>query len=203
MPEAHASTRLEAFSDGVFAIAITLLVLELRVPALQTDNTPELWRAVWSLGPTLFAFVLSFTIILITWVNHHAILRLVRGSSGRFLYANGALLLTVALMPFPTTLLGHFLLSDAAAPAVVLYNVILVLQAIAWILITRSALAGKLAAGEQAAASLRRSCRQGYGAVFLYGLLAIVAVWFPLPVAFVTTLSWLVWLIRSLEDIET
>lgn len=202
MSEAHANTRLDAFSDGVFAIAITLLVLELRVPGIQTDNAPELWRAVWHLGPTLFAFVLSFTIILITWVNHHAILRLVRGSSGPFLYANGALLLTVALMPFPTALLGHFLLSDAAAPAVVLYNVILVLQALAWILLTSSALAGGLAASEQAAASLRRSYRHGYGAVLLYGLLAIVAVWFPVPVAIVTTLTWLVWLIRSLQATE-
>lgn len=203
MPEAHTNNRLEAFSDGVFAIAITLLVLEIRVPAIQTDNTPELWRAVWHVGPALFAFVLSFTIILITWVNHHAILRLVRGSSGRFLYANGALLLTVALMPFPTALLGHFLLTDAAAPAVVLYNLVLVLQALAWILLTTSALAGQLAASEQAAAILRHSYRQGYGAVLLYGLLAIVAVWFPLPVAFVTTLSWLIWLIRSLQTIET
>jgi len=202
MSEAHANTRLDAFSDGVFAIAITLLVLELRVPGIQTDNAPELWRAVWHLGPTLFAFVLSFTIILITWVNHHAILRLVRGSSGPFLYANGALLLTVALMPFPTALLGQFLLSDAAAPAVVLYNVILVLQALAWILLTSSALAGGLAASEQAAASLRRSYRHGYGAVLLYGLLAIAAVWFPVPIAIVTTLTWLVWLIRSLQATE-
>ena len=199
MTEAHATTRLEALSDGVFAIAITLLVLELRVPEIPNPSTPDVWRAIGRLGPTLFAFILSFGIILITWVNHSATLRLVRGSSGPFLYANGAMLLTVALMPFPTALLGRLLPTSAAAPAVVLYNVVLVLQALAWILITGSALAGQLAASEQAAASLRVSNRQGYGAVVLYGVLAVVALWAPVPVAVVTTASWLVWLIRSLQ----
>jgi uncharacterized membrane protein len=202
MIEGHANTRLDAFSDGVFAIAITLLVLELRVPEIPTENTSELWRAISHLGPTLFAFVLSFTIILITWVNHRAALRLVRGTSAPFLYANGAMLLTVALMPFPTALLGRFLLSDAAAPAVVLYDVVLGLQALAWILLTASALRGHLAASERAAAILRVSRRHAYGAVVLYGLLAMVAVWFPLPVAFVTTASWLIWLYRSVNATE-
>lgn len=200
--ESHPDTRLDAFSDGVFAIAITLLVLELRVPEIPTDTAPELWRAIAQLGPALFAFVLSFTIILITWVNHHATLRLVRGSSVPFLYANGVMLLTVALMPFPTALLGRFLLSDAAAPAVVLYDVVLGLQAIAWILLTATALRGHLAASERAAAILRASRRHAYGAVVLYGLLAVAAIWFPLPVAFVTTASWLIWLYRSMNSSE-
>lgn len=199
MTEAQATTRLEALSDGVFAIAITLLVLELRVPELPTLSTPALWRAMGQLGPALFAFILSFGIILITWVNHSAILRLVRGSSGPFLYANGVMLLTVVLMPFPTALLGRFLLSGAAAPAVVLYNAVLVLQALAWILITGTALAGRLAANEQAAAILRVNYRLGYRAVTLYGVLAVLAIWAPVPVAVITTASWLVWLIRSLQ----
>lgn len=203
MTEAHANTRLEALSDGVFAIAITLLVLELRVPEIPTHSTPDLWRAIGQLGPALFAFILSFAIILITWVNHSAILRSVRGSTGPFLYANGVMLLTVALMPFPTALLGRFLPTSAAAPAVVLYNVVLVLQALAWILITGSALAGRLAASEQAAATLRANYRLGYRAAVLYGVLAVAAIWAPVPVAVVTTASWLVWLIRSLQGATT
>jgi uncharacterized membrane protein len=109
------------------------------------------------------------------------------------------MLLTVVLMPFPTALLGRFLPSGAAAPAVVLYNVVLVLQALAWILITGSALAGQLAVSAQAAESLRVSHHQAYGAVVLYGVLAVVAIWAPVPVAVVTTASWLFWLIRSLQ----
>jgi len=201
MTEPQSNTRLEALSDGVFAIAITLLALELRVPEMHSEHAPDLWRAIGHLGPSVFAFVLSFGIIFITWVNHRATLKLVHGSSGPFLYANGAMLMTVALMPFAAALLGRFLAGEAAAPAVVLYNVVLVLQALTWILVTRSALTGRLGASEQATASLRESGRHAYGAVALYGILAVAAIWIPLPVAVVTTASWLVWLTRSLKGL--
>src|ERR1043166_5258562 len=74
------TTRLEAFSDGVFAIAITLLILEIRVPgpAAGHDNG-WLNRELWALWPSLLAFCLSFWVILVMWVNHHELLRLVRG----------------------------------------------------------------------------------------------------------------------------
>jgi uncharacterized membrane protein len=107
----------------VFAIALTLLVIDVKVPASEgIRTTHELWLALGHLGPSIFAFVLSFAIILITWVNHHRFFRLVNESSVSFVYANGFLLLTVGFMPFPTALLGEYLLTDHAAPAVVLYS---------------------------------------------------------------------------------
>src|SRR5258708_28579722 len=118
MAEANANSRLEAFSDGVFAIAITLLIIDVKLPTESFASTAELWRALRHLTPIVFAFVLSFGVILITWVNHHATLELVNRSSASFIYANGFLLLTVAFVPFPTGLLGAFLLTEHAAPAV-------------------------------------------------------------------------------------
>ena len=74
MTETHPNTRLEAFCDGVFAIALTLLIIDIRIPASDVIGTsPEMWIALRHLGPSIFAFVVSFTIIFITWVNHHAV----------------------------------------------------------------------------------------------------------------------------------
>src|SRR5262245_9171435 len=149
--------------------------------------------------PAIFAFVLSFAVILITWVNHHAALSLVDRSSPAFFYANGFLLLTVAFTPFPTALLGEFIWTDHAAPAVVLYNAVLALQALGWVLLAGSALRGKLTSNEASAAALRRNGRNGWYAIGLYGVLAVVAAWLPLPVAIITAASWVFWLILGIR----
>lgn len=192
---ANTNARLEAFCDGVFAIALTLLIIDIRLPSMErVGTTAELWRALRHLGPSVFAFLLSFGIILITWVNHHATLRLVHKSSAVFMYANGFLLLTVVFIPFPTALLGAFVWTDHAAPAVVVYDAVLATQAIGWILVTAAALNSHLANDERSAAALRKNQRAGYGAFALYALLAVAALWWPLTVAIVTTASWIFWL---------
>jgi uncharacterized membrane protein len=76
-----------------------------RLPSTERiGSTSELWHALQRLASAVFAFVLSFGVILITWVNHHATLKLVHDSSASFIYANGFLLLTVVFIPFPTAL---------------------------------------------------------------------------------------------------
>src|SRR5262249_56430715 len=85
--------RLEAFSDGVFAIAITLLILEIRVPELQgvvTDG--QLLDALLRLWPSLVAFLFSFSVVFVMWINHHELLRWTRTYDYRFLFANGLVL---------------------------------------------------------------------------------------------------------------
>jgi uncharacterized membrane protein len=139
--EPNANARLEALCDAVFAISMTLLAIELHAPNPESiHGAGDLWAALRNDASTVGAFLLSFTIILITWVNHHAVMRSVPRTSATFLFANGFLLLTIAFVPFPTALLGEFVLSDRAAPAVVLYNAVLAAQAVSWILITGTAL---------------------------------------------------------------
>jgi uncharacterized membrane protein len=200
MTDLHSNTRLEIFCDGVFAIALTLLILEIKIPAPEgIGTTRELWLAITHLGPSLVAFVLSFAIVFITWVNHHHFFRLLNKSSGSFVYANGLLLLSVVFMPFPTALVGEYLLTDHAAPAVVIYNSVTAIQAFAWILVSGAALRNRLAKDEKSAALVRDSRRNGYFALVVYSLLALIAVWFPLAVAIVTTMLWAYWLIFSLR----
>lgn len=192
--------RLEAFCDGVFAFALTLLIVDLRPPEVSVNVTaPELWSSLARLGPPVFALLLSFTVILITWINHHNTLKLVDRNSPAFLYANGFLLLTVVCIPFTTSLLGAYLPTTASAPAVALYDVGLAAQAGGWIALTGVALGDGLAIDAAAATELRKRRNNGFGALGLYAALALGALWLPRTIAVITALSWMVWLGFSLR----
>jgi uncharacterized membrane protein len=200
MSDTNVNSRLEAFCDGVFAIALTLLIIDVKIPSTtEIHTTADFWLALKHIAPTIFAFVLSFTIILITWVNHHAGIRLVNKSTPSFIYANGFLLLTVVFIPFPTSLLGEYILTDHAAPAVVLYVSAMALQAIGWILITGTALSNRLYKSEDAIPTIRENNKYGYFAFVLYSVCAIIAFWFPLAIAIVTTCIWIFWLILGIK----
>jgi uncharacterized membrane protein len=199
--EANANARLEAFCDGVFAIALTLLIVDIRPPdAAGIRSAGDLWRALGHLTPSVLAFLLSFVVVFITWENHRSALRLARGSTPSFVFANGFLLLTVVFIPFPTALLGANILTDHAAPAVVLYDAVVAIQALAWLAVCRAALNNHLVDGERAIERIRENERNSYFALALYSSLAVAAVWFPTAVAIVTTGSWVFWLALGLRQ---
>jgi uncharacterized membrane protein len=112
--------RVEAFSDGVFAIAITLLVLEVRAPdAGEGDLAGEL-AELW---PSYSAYVVSFAVIGIIWVNHHEIFERIVAVDRPLLFLNLLMLLTVAFLPFPTALLGEYIREgDNAHVAAAVYS---------------------------------------------------------------------------------
>ena len=102
--------RVEAFSDGVFAIAITLLILDIKVPPVAANGTgSELLASLWAERPAYLAYFMSFVVILVMWVNHHRIFTLVRATDAAFMYWNGLLLMLVTIVPFPTSLLSAYL----------------------------------------------------------------------------------------------
>lgn len=101
--------RLEAFSDGVFAIIVTLLVLELRVPHIEAaQSAPELAAALLALAPKFVSWVISFAIVCVIWLNHHRLLDQFRGVNNGIFWMNALLLLGVSFIPFPTALLGDY-----------------------------------------------------------------------------------------------
>jgi len=114
--EEKETLRTEAFSDGVFAIAITLLVLDIQVPELEAlaekDGLERVLLAQW---PVYLAFMISFVNLLIIWVCHHNIFSLIRKTDGKFLYINGFLLLTVTVFPFTAALLGEYIATEYAS----------------------------------------------------------------------------------------
>ena len=202
MEDINQNARLEAFCDGVFAIALTLLIVDIKIPSTENiHTTADLLLALKYLIPRILAFLLSFIVILITWVNHHAALKLVRISSPHFIYANGLLLLGVVFVPFPTSLVGEFVLTDHAGPAVALYSAIFGLQAIGWALMTRVSLnpAYPLLTNENAIRTGRLNLQRAYYAAALYTVCAIAAFWFPLTIAIFVALTWIAWLIIGIN----
>jgi len=118
--------RLVAFSDGVFAIAMTLLVLNLTVPSLRgsADSiNDQLWETLKEETPELFSYALSFWVIGRYWLVHHRIFRLVRRADTTLMVLNLVLLLFIALIPYPTEMLGRY---GDTTTAVVFYSVAMV-----------------------------------------------------------------------------
>lgn len=110
-------SRAEAFSDGVFAVAATLLVFSIAVPKVRSG---QLTGALLDEWPSYAAYATSFVTILVIWVNHHAVLQALSEIDRPLLFLNGLLLMTVAAIPFPTNLLATYLQAghDQTAAAV-------------------------------------------------------------------------------------
>lgn len=128
----HETARLEAFSDGVIAIAITILALDLRVPQLEETTFGNLVAAILRQWPSYFAFVLSFTTILIMWINHHARLALVERVDGLLMFGNGLLMMTIVALSYPTALVGEYLNTPAGKAAVATYGLFVLGTSAAW-----------------------------------------------------------------------
>src|SRR5262249_21688214 len=120
------TTRIEAFSDGVFAIAITLLVLEIKVPEQPKNG---LARALLDQWPSYASYLVSFFVIGIIWINHHAIFDHLEHADLRLLFLNLLLLLWVGLLPWPTSVLGTYMEHGGAdeRTAAILYTGVMTL----------------------------------------------------------------------------
>jgi uncharacterized membrane protein len=176
--------RLEAFSDGVLAIIITIMVLELKVPH---GDTPA---ALLPLLPVLLSYVLSFVYVGIYWNNHHHLLHATHRINGRVLWANLHLLFWISLFPFTTAWMGenHF-----ATWPVATYGVVLLLAALAWPLLQREIL--KANASDAALVTALGRSRKIQVSIALYAVaVALAFVWPWLACALYATgaLLWLV-----------
>jgi uncharacterized membrane protein len=116
--------RPEAFSDGVFAIAITLLILDIKVPwHASATSSQEVLKMLARLWLSWWAFFLSFVTILIVWINHHWVFTPMESVHSPSLFANGLLLLAVTIIPFPTAFLAEYLNRPGMNIAVAVYCV--------------------------------------------------------------------------------
>jgi uncharacterized membrane protein len=185
-PEVESMTRgrLEAFSDGVIAIIITIMVLELRAPhgTAFSDLRP--------LVPVFMSYVLSYIYVGIYWSNHHHLLHVVRNVTGRVLWANLHLLFWLSLIPFVTAWMGenHF-----AALPVAAYGLVLLCAAIAYYLLTRALLACHSA--DSALAIALGKDFKGKISIVIYVVGILAAHRFPLFACGVYVFVALIWLV--------
>jgi uncharacterized membrane protein len=168
--------RVEAFSDGVFAIAITLLVLELKVPRHEATEAAGLADALMKQWPSYLAYITSFVTILIMWVNHHRLFKLITRADNVFLFLNGLLLLFVTLVPFPTALLAEYIEHPDGKTAAVVYSGTYLAIALSFNLLRRYAwVKGKLL-GKQSDAVLAEAISRQYAfGPLMYGVAFVLA----------------------------
>ena len=124
--------RVETFSDGVFCIAVTLLSIEIGVELHGEISNKNLQAALIEKWPICLAYVISFVNVLLAWMGHHGLFKMLHRTNSAVMIMNGLLLMLVALVPFPTKTLGVYLLTDALKTSVIFYTGYFVLISLAF-----------------------------------------------------------------------
>jgi uncharacterized membrane protein len=183
-----ATARLEAFSDGVFAIAITLLILEIKVPTTsELLQLGGLWPALAQRWPNYVGYVVSFLIIGIMWANHHALFEYIQRADRPLMLANLLLLMGVGFLPFPTAILAEHLADQAArTQATAFYGATLIFTSLTFNLVWWTGRwRGRLLGSDRHEPGLRTITRRYAFSPISYALataLAFVNVWLSLGV---------------------
>ncbi len=185
--------RMEAFTDGVIAVIITIMVLELKLPHAAT------WRALLADLPVFLSYVLSFAYVGLYWNNHHHLLQAVEHVNGRVLWANLFFLFWLSLFPFTTSWLNESHPMPAPVPTAV-YGIVLLLTALAWIPLLRTL----ITANGGSASGLARALRGDWKTVvspigYLVGI--VLAFFAPILSCVIYALVAAIWLVpdRRLE----
>ena len=196
--------RLEAFSDGVFAIAITLLILELKVPSLISADisSASLGKALLQQWPSYFSLVTSFFTILVMWVHHHTIFSHVRKTDAWVHFANGCLLLLVTFVPYPTSVLAKYLETPGAKAAAIFYSGTFILIAVCFNLVLRAAFRKKTLLPSTPQSVVERSCRNYlYGPLF-YGF-ALAGAFYDVRLCLgICTALWIYWAATAMQNAQ-
>lgn len=174
--ETKETARLETFADGVFAIAITLLVLEIRIPERGEDLTASL-LAQW---PSFAAYVTSFLGIGVIWVSHHQMFAIIHRTTPTFLFLNVLFLLPVAFIPYPTAVVAQHIQESGGTIAVLLYGAVSTAVAVMFNVLWAYAIRGRLIAGGAGAGAARTAARGFRLGPFVYLAATLVALVSPL-----------------------
>ncbi|MEP7164371.1 MAG: TMEM175 family protein [Ferruginibacter sp.] len=126
------TSRIEAFSDGIFCVGITLLAIEIGVELNAKATNKDLIHSLFKLWPICLAYFISFVNVLLAWIGHHGLFKNLRATDNFVMMSNGFLLMLIALAPFPTKTLGAYFQTGAFKTAVVFYTGYFVLISIAY-----------------------------------------------------------------------
>ncbi len=188
--------RIETFSDGVFCIAVTLLSIEIGVELHSDITNAGLQKALLAKWPICLAYVISFINVLLAWIGHHGLFKMLHKSDNSIMITNGFLLMLVALVPFPTKTLGEFLLTGGFKTATIFYTAYFVLISIAFRLLWYAATnkAGILM-NDVTAAQIKQTTRnENIGLIcnaIIFGV-AFINPWVALALSFVMWVYWIV-----------
>ncbi|MDR6486598.1 putative membrane protein [Chryseobacterium vietnamense] len=191
--------RIEGFSDGVFAIAVTLLVLDLHFPEENSiQNGNDLLVFLKNQWPAFLAFILSFFSIFIMWVNHHKIFKQIYSRNSAIMFANGLILFLVSAVSYPTALLARYFDGEASSVVVALYTGIFVLINLAynllWFLATRNKKLLRPGITDTAIKKIHNNYLYGLP---IYVMALILSFWIPALSLLIILGLWIFWALSS------
>ncbi len=201
------TSRIEAFSDGIFAVAITLLALDIGVDIkdlqalhpLATTTNGELWHEITMEWPKILTYVNSFTAVLLMWMSHHQIFKILRTTSMKLMILNGLLLMSVALVPFPTKTLGEFIGTDAQKMAIIFYTGYALVVSSAYVLFILTATGGKnnLLLPDEPPQKIQRITRELKIGLSLNISIFILSFFIPVMALILNFSMWIFWALVS------
>lgn len=193
------TARIEAFSDAVFAIAVTLLVLELHIPEFKVGQDPlQLVQELRQQGPGYLAFVISFFTIFIMWVNHHKLFKQIYKRNTGLMFANGLILFLACLVSFPSSLLTRFYETPSRQVSVSIYTGMFVLinlsHTLLWYLASKDKKLLRPGLGGEAIKTIRNNYLIGLPAYLsAFGL----SFYYPATALGICSFLWIYWAVSS------
>jgi uncharacterized membrane protein len=200
------TARLEALSDGIFGVAITLLAIEIGIKEYEGATNASLWQKILNTWPEYFTYFNSFATVLLIWMGHHKIFKRIWKASHWIILMNGIVLLFVVLFPFPTRMVGSFIGTAAVNTAVSFYAGFTCLIVLSMLILNLGIIKSpqNMIDPEKSLPWFKNQIRQQIVAILVYGVAAIVA-FYSAPIALgITFLMWVFWAIvtKDTDDEE-
>jgi uncharacterized membrane protein len=193
------TARLEAFSDGIFGVAITLLAIEIGIDNFKGATNISLWESIIEKWPEYFTYFNSFATVLLIWMGHNKIFKMIKEANHWLVLLNGLMLLLIVLFPFPTRMVGVFIGTPAAGTAVSFYALFTGSITLSMLLFNLGILnnSKSIINPEVNVPQLQTMVKAQFVGIGLYAIAAIVA-FYSIEIALVITfLLWVFWAITA------
>ncbi|MEP7239118.1 MAG: TMEM175 family protein [Ferruginibacter sp.] len=191
------TARLEAFSDGIFGVAITLLAIEIGIKEYEGANNANLWQKIINNWPEYFTYFNSFATVLLIWMGHHKIFNRIWKANHWIILLNGLVLLFVVLFPFPTKTVGNFIGTEAVNTAVAFYAGFTGIIVLCMLLLNLGIINNpkNIINADKSLPWFKAQIKQQVMAIFVYAIATFVAFYSSTIALAITFLMWVFWAI--------
>jgi len=198
------TTRLEALSDGIFGVAITLLAIEIGIKEYDGANNFNLWEKIIERWPEYFSYFNSFATVLLVWMGHNKIFKQLRSANQGIILLNGLVLLVVVLFPYPTKTVGTFIGTNAENTAVAFYAAFTGSITVSMLLLNLYILRNErlLITPEKSIPWIKRMIKGQIIGIVSYGIITILAFYFSRIAIVLTFFMWVFWAIATKDEDE-
>jgi uncharacterized membrane protein len=196
------TSRLEAFSDGIFGVAITLLAIEIGIKEYEGADNANLWQKIVAHWPEYFSYFNSFATVLLIWMGHNKIFKQLRIANHRIILANGLVLLVVALFPFPTKTVGNFIGTNAESTAVAFYTGFTGTITLTMLILNRCIMQNEkyFIQPEKGIPILKAMMKGQVIGIISYALITVVAFYYSRIALALTFFMWVFWAIATKDS---